>query len=131
MELSLDTWDGVRVSHERDQDPTVEQVLAAVDRLDSKTHTEVTITRRDPWEFLATAGGPEYFLVSGEARDGSMPQLTNPDAPNGKITLVCGGQSSEFDLRDVVPKEKVRGAVEQFFQGLSADLPPPWRVVTE
>jgi hypothetical protein len=130
MQLSLDTWTGVHASHERTENPDIDQVLDAVDRLDSRTHTEVTLTRENPWEFLAISGGPDYFLVSGEARDGSMPQLTNPDAPEGKVKLVCGGQGSEFNLRDVVPRDKVRGAVEQFFEGLSADLPAPWAVVT-
>lgn len=126
MQLSLDAWDGPRVSFRRTDNPTVQQVLDAVDQLDGEIHTEVSLTRDEPWEQLTIGGGPEYFLVSGEGRDESFPHLTNPDAPEGKIELVCGGQSAEFELHEVVSREMVTGAVEQFFAGLSADLPAPW-----
>lgn len=128
MQLSLDTWDGVRVSFDETEDPDLQQVLDAVDRLDSKVHTEVSLKRDEPFEYLSISGGPELFLVSGEARDGAFVQLTNPDAAEGKVTLVVGGQASEFDLRDVIPRDRIEGAAEQFFDGLSEELPPPWKI---
>ncbi|SFK64257.1 hypothetical protein [Amycolatopsis sacchari] len=128
MQLSVDTWDGVHVSFVEIGEPTLEQVLEAVDQLDSKIHTEVSVRRDEPFEYLTIAGGPEYFLVSGEGRDGSFPQLTTPDAGEGKVTLVVGGQSSEFNLTDVVRRDRIPGAVQQLFDGLTEDLPAPWVV---
>lgn len=128
MRLSLDQWEGARVSFAETEEPSVEQVLDAVDKLDSGVHTEVSLNRDDPFEYLTIAGGPEYFLVSGEARDEALVQLTNPDADEGKVTLVCGGQSNEFNLRDVVPRSEIEAAVRQFFSGLSEELPSPWSV---
>lgn len=128
MRLSLDQWEGSHVSFTEADDPSVEQVLDAVRKLDSSIHTEVSLNRYDPFEYLTIAGGPDYFLVSGEARDEALVQLTNPEAEDGKVTLVCGGQSSEFSLRDVVQRSKIDDAVQQFFSGLSEDLPSPWFV---
>jgi hypothetical protein len=126
MRLSLDAWDGARVSFTDTENPDLRQVLDAVDQLDGDKHTEVSLTRMDPFEYLAISGGPGHVLISGEARGGVVLLYGNPDAPDGKIELVCGGQIGEFDLRDVVPKDRVKDAVEQFFAGLSADLPSPW-----
>jgi hypothetical protein len=126
MRLSLDAWDGVRVSFTDTENPDLGQVLDAVGQLDGSMHTEVSLTRMEPFEYLAISGGPDHVLISGEARGGVILLYGNPDAPDGKIELVCGGQTGEFDLRDVVPKDRVKGAVEQFFTGLSADLPSPW-----
>jgi hypothetical protein len=126
MRLSLDAWDGSRVSFADTEDPNLRQVLEAVGKLDGDMHTEVSLTRMDPFEYLVISGGPDDVLISGEVRGGTVLLYGNPDAPEGKIELVCGGQRGEFDLRDVVPKDRVRGAVEQFFAGLSTDLPPPW-----
>jgi hypothetical protein len=128
VQLSLDYRAGSEVSFEEISNPDRSQILSAVDRLDSKVHTEVSLKNDDPFEYLAISGGPDQFLVSGEARDGAFVQLRNPEAPTGKVELVCGGQSSEFDLHDVVTRDQVPHAVDQFFVGLSDDLPEPWSI---
>lgn len=128
MLLLLDTWDGVHVSFQETENPSRAQVLAAIDRLDSKLHTEASIRRDNPFEYLSIAGGPSYFLIAGETRDEAFVQLTSPEAGEGTVKLTCGGQWSEFSLRDVVPRTKVEPAVDQFFAGLSAELPQPWAI---
>lgn len=128
MRLSLDKRDSSREPFSETDDPTTQQVLAAVAKLDSDVHTEVTLKRDDPFEYLTIAGGPDYFLVSGEARDQALVQLIRPDADDGTATLVCGGQSNDFDLRDIVPHSEIETAVQQFFSGLSENLASPWVV---
>jgi len=132
MKLSLDNWTGNRVTFSETPHPTPAQVLGAVHQLDGKVHTEVSLTRDAPdeeWESLTISGGPDYFLVSGEARDGSFVQLTTPGAPTGQtVSLVCGGQLSEFALRDIVTGDKILAVIQQFFDGLSNSLPAPWVV---
>ncbi len=128
MQLSLDAWDGARVAFQETTDPGLRQVLDAVGHLDGTVHTEVSLKRDDPFEYLTISGGPDFFVVSGEARDEALVRLTSPDAPEGTVELTCGGQVSTFDLHDVVPRHKIESAVEQFFAGLSANLPGPWVV---
>lgn len=128
MRLSLDTREGVHATFDETADPTREQIFDAVDRLDGKQHTEVSLRRDEPFEYLSIAGGPDLFLVSGEARDGAFVQLHNPAAEEGTVNLVCGGQASDFALRDVVGRGQLGTAVDQFFDGLSENLPEPWSV---
>ncbi len=129
MELALDTRDGPWASFEETPEPTPDQVMDAVDNLDSSTHTEVSLSRGEPFEYISISGGPDYFLISGESGDETFVKMTTPDAdPNKTVQLVCGGQQNEFNLQAVVPRNRVREAVEQFFSGLSGELPEVWSV---
>ncbi|MBR7827781.1 hypothetical protein KDK95_15790 [Actinospica sp. MGRD01-02] len=123
MILTVCTWNGPFADCDEINGPCLETVRAAIARLDGETCTEVTLTHNEPFAYIAAAGGPELYLVTGETIDEEIFQVTDPDAPEGSVVMVCGGQRAEFARRDLVNRDTALRAFTQFLR--DHDPAPP------
>lgn len=91
MKLVVNTWDGPILRADENDAPTAADVQSAIARLDGVGCTEVSLIRDEPFTYFTVAGGPELYLVTGETADEEILQLTDPNAGDVRILLVCGG----------------------------------------
>lgn len=128
MQLTIDDWAGRAARTEDLEDATAADVRAAVSCLDGATRTEVTLGRADPFAYFGVAGGPELYHVFGETVDERMLRLTDPQAGDARIALVCGGQLTEFARRELVTREQATAVLLRFLEHADHDPELPWEV---
>lgn len=128
MQLTIDDWTGPAARTQELAEPTAADVRAAIARLDGVACTEVTLGRADPFAYFGVAGGPELYHVFGETADERMLRLTDPRAVGGRVALVCGGQLTEFDRRELVTREQASTVLLRFLEHADHDPELPWEV---
>lgn len=114
MKLTVNTWDGPIVHSDETDDPTLAEVEAAIGRLDGDACTEVTLAEEEPFAYISIGGGPELYLVTGETSDEKILQLTDPEAGDKPVPLVCGGQLADFPRRDLVNRSQATEVASRF-----------------
>jgi len=126
IRLAGDDRSGVKTQDWEVENPTVERISQSINRLNGSRWTEVTLTAEDPFRYIAIAGGPDLFLVTGELDDGAIIQLRDSESVMQEVELVCGGQMGVFKRSDLVGRDKAGRAVLEFLQGFSGGLDPAW-----
>lgn len=100
-------------------DPTLGELLRAIEALDGKGHTGLLLRPKEPTQpYLAIAGGHEGMYVVFIAIDGEFAKhVVNPTIPKGTddLRIRCGGQMSDMDLHFLVSKEEAIKAAEFYF----------------
>lgn len=101
------------------KDPTLGELLGAIEALDGKGHTGLLLRPTEPTQpYLAIAGGHEGMYVVFIAIDGEFAKhVVNPSVPKGTddVRIRCGGQMSDMDLHFLVSKEEAIKAAEYYF----------------
>jgi hypothetical protein len=108
-------------------EPADNEVLRAVEALDQRRHTELTLIGEDG-SYLAVGGGAGHYHVwMGSFEHDDRIVLQNAEAPFGEERLVVGGHSAVYPAGDVVDLATAADAVREF---LFTGLPHPdhaWR----
>jgi hypothetical protein len=123
-----DNWTGSRSGEWQEENPDKESIHALIRELDGKVRTSVTVSIDTPYQYLAIAGGPDLFLVTGERADESIINLMNRTAGPGVVELVCGGQAASFESAQLVDVKAAIAAVDAFLAGFPGGLGPEWNI---
>jgi hypothetical protein len=128
VKLTVSTWDGPAVHSDEIDTPTVIDIQAAIVQLDGAACTEVSLTRDVPFAYFTAAGGPEYYLVTGETADNDILQLTSADVGDETVHLVCGGQLAEYARHDLVNRDSATRVLTRFLETGDYDSSLTWDV---
>ncbi|WP_405951393.1 hypothetical protein OG588_39300 [Streptomyces prunicolor] len=128
IRLAGDDRDGRKTRDWEVDEPTPERIAQSIADLDGGRWTEVSVTEDDPFRYISIAGGPDFFLVTGESVDGEMLQLRNPEWGSEEFRLVCGGQTGIFERSDLVDRDQAIEAVSEFLNGFPDGFGSAWSV---
>lgn len=99
--------------------PTWPDIEAAIGGLDGHTRTEVYLhpRRSDPETYMSIAGGADdHYLVFVCHHNERFDEAVTPDAPEGTVSMVTGGQLGEFRLEHLVTLDEALEAARVFHQ---------------
>jgi len=128
VKLTINTWDGPVLRSDEIDAPTPADVRAAIARLDGAACTEVSLTQDKSFAYFTAAGGPELYLVTGETANEDILQLTEADAGDKAIAVVCGGQLADFARHDLVDRGAATAVLLRFLEHGNHDTLLPWNV---
>ena len=121
-----DHWEGL-LNHEwridRASPPDLERAL---DRLDARTYTMVTI-QGDGEQHLTIGGGAGQYVVYATFDNEAFWNLLRPQPATGTVLLNAGGQEGDFPAAQVVSKEQARVAGLTFLRAGSLDPTQQWQ----
>lgn len=120
-----DKWAGVLCDEEEVQPLSLDELSRAVEALDAKTRTMVTVFGVDN-SYLCTGGGSGRYVAYVSASDGQLWNLLLDDERKGVILLNVGGQEGDFPARQVLDKSHVLQAGRTFFETGTLDPALRW-----
>lgn len=126
VRLERDRWQDGRAERRWHDDPTPDQIEAAVRALDQRTRTEVVLTGHDD-QYLAVEGGNGRYLVQlGSDVDDDRIVVRSVGAEPGDEVVVAAGQPRRVARRDVVDLDTALRAVRSFAQNGRPDPTLHW-----
>ncbi|XRQ08949.1 hypothetical protein ACN3XK_72785 [Actinomadura welshii] len=123
-----DDRDGSKTRDWKVENPDPERIARSITTLDGARFTEISVTEDEPFRYLSVAGGPDFYLVTGESANGEILQLREPDAGSEQIQLVCGGQMGFFERSSLVARGQAIGAVLEFLRGCPDGFGDAWSI---
>ncbi len=117
--LGVPVWTESGVEDQDFESPTWPDIEAAIGGLDGHTRTEVYLhpRRGDPETYMAIAGGSDnHYLVFVCHNNERFDEAVTPDAPEGTVHMVTGGQLGEFQLEDLVTFDEALEAARVYHQ---------------
>ena len=104
-----DRWDGA-LNHEwRIEHASSADFEHALDRLDAKVHTLITV-QREGEQHLAIGGGAGQYVVYATFDNERFWSLLRAQAATGVVMLNAGGQEGDYPASQVVTREQARRA---------------------
>ena len=120
-----DRWDGV-LNHEWDVDrASVEDFDRALDRLDARIYTMLTIEGSGE-QHLTIGGGAGRYVVYATFGNEEFWNLLCGKSATGTILLNAGGQEGDFPATQVVSKEQAGAAGRVFLDACQLDPTQQW-----
>jgi len=105
--------------------PTLEDVTRAVERLDGKTQTLVTLEVSDG-HHMAVGGGGGRYIVYIKFDNMQFKNLITPGKGGPTVILKCGGQESDFAPKQCVDLETASRAAATFARTGQPDPELAW-----
>jgi len=126
VRLERDRWQDGRAERRRHDDPTPDEIEAAVRALDQETRTEVVLTGHDG-QYLAVEGGAGRYLVQlGSDEHDDRIVVRSVGAEPGDEVVVAAGQPRRVARRDVVDLDTALRAVRAFAKAGRPDPTLTW-----
>jgi len=111
--MACDKWDGV-LSHEEEFDnPSQGDFDRALDNMDARIHTMVTLQTEDQRQMIIGGGAGQYVVCATFGKD-EFWSLLRPEPGESIVMLNAGGQEGDYPERQVVDKERARRAAHAF-----------------
>lgn len=121
-----DRWEGV-LNHEWRIDRASSADLArALERLDARTQTIVTI-QGDGEQHLTIGGGAGQYVVYATFDNDQFWNLLRSQPASGTILLNAGGQEGDYPAQQIVTKEQALGAGLAFLDVGALDPTQQWQ----
>lgn len=125
--LSWDSWNGVFCEEQNIPSPSADDAKAALQRLDAKAHTLMTLHAEDGSQ-LGVGGGGGRYVVYLQTADEVFWNLLSGAEGEGVEALNAGGQVGEYPAIQVVDLAQARRAMETFFRTGSRDAALAWEL---
>jgi hypothetical protein len=120
-----DRWRGVLNDEWHVDDPSWDGVSQAIQRLDAKTFTIVTI--QGPGEqHLAVGGGAGRYVVYATFDNCDFWNLLTGTSDDGTVLLNAGGQEGDYPACQIVDLDQTQKAARAFFVGLQLEPSLRW-----
>ena len=125
--MVADKWTGVLCYEDETLTPTADDVNQAVQALDAKTRTLVSLYGRDG-AHLTIGGGTGQYVVYASSSDEQLWNLVadTGEAQSGVVMLNAGGQEGDFPARQVIAKPQALQAAQTFLQTGALDSSLRW-----
>lgn len=125
VSIQGDSWRGVLNDEWSLESPDWDAVSMAIERLDAKKYTIVTI--QGPGEqHLAVGGGAGRYIVYATFDNWEFWNLLGQRVDGDKIILNAGGQEGDYPARQIVDLAQAQAAARAFFVGLQLDPSLRW-----
>lgn len=117
-QLTTCIWSSIVCDPEELADPSWEDVEQAIKALDGEVRNDLYLAQGlgDPETFLCVGGGNGKYLVSGSVEGKRFPTVVIPDGSDEIVSLIVGGQLSEFPRRFIVDLNTALTAAKAFFE---------------
>ena len=109
----------------RNESPTLNDVALAVQALDGKTQTLVTLEVDDD-RHMAVGGGGGGYIVYMTVDNRRFKNLVIAEKRGPKVSLTCGGQQGEFAAKQCVDLRTAQAAAKAFAQNGQPDPTLSW-----
>ena len=129
MALELDVWRDEAVTTMVVDQPDDGDVARALDCLDERTHTELTILG-DDGQYLSIGGGNgryHVYIASDEHDDSIVLQAGGSDVADSPVVLAIGGRTVQLPARSVVGRAEAARAARWFLTNGRPDPGQSWR----
>ncbi len=94
---------------------TWEQIRRAIEALDARSISEVSIAKRGTESHMSISGGSGYYLVSATLDNDTFYDLMNPSGdPTKAVRVVAGGQSVTVGMNEVVDVDTALQVAKEF-----------------
>ncbi|EGX6618226.1 hypothetical protein JE592_004431 [Salmonella enterica] len=121
-----DKWDGVYCVEDEIISPSMLDINDAINTLDSKTHTIVSLYGKNNMCF-SIGGGNGCYVVYISKNDEQFFNLINKNINDSKIMMLnVGGQEGDFSSRQVIDKSTALQAASYFFNNNDIDESLCW-----
>ncbi|WP_027006888.1 Imm1 family immunity protein [Conexibacter woesei] len=96
-------------------EPSIADVLGAVDKLDGNRRTLLVLQGEADFPELCVGGGSggEYVVTFG-GKSGVYSMLVGDPTATGNVSVTAGGQAGDVEARYIVNREHVRLVVDEF-----------------
>lgn len=121
-----DSWRGVLNDEWHVDDPSWDDVSRAIQRLDAKTFTMVTIQRPGE-QHLSVGGGGGQYVVYATFDNGDFWNLVSRTVDDGTVLLNAGGQDGEYPARQIVDLHQAQTAARAFFENTQLEPSLCWQ----
>ena len=121
-----DCWEGVLNREWSIEEASSADLERALDRLDARTYTMVTIQVGGD-RHLTIGGGAGQYVVYATFDNEGFWNLLRPQPIVGTILLNAGGQQGDFPAAQVVDKEQAGAAGRAFLEGCHLNPTHQWQ----
>jgi len=117
-QLTTCLWSSTDCISEEVEGPTWEDVEEAIKALDGAARNDVYLAPDPevPETFLCIGGGNGEYVVSGSIEGERFPTVVDPKGSDDIVSLVVGGQLSEFSRRFIVDLSTALAAARAFLE---------------
>lgn len=120
-----DRWNGVMNVEWHIDAPSFDDVNRALDRLDAKTYTMLTLQGVGE-QHMTIGGGAGRYVVYATSDNEEFWNLLSPGAGDDIVLLNVGGQQGDYPARQVVDLVQARAAARKFFEQQQRDPDQKW-----
>lgn len=121
-----DSWRGVLNDEWHVDAPSCDEVSKAIERLDAKAFTMVTI--QGPGEqHLAVGGGAGRYVVYATFDNCDFWNLLAATVDDRTVLLNAGGQEGDYPACQIVDLDQAQRAARAFFEGLQLEPSLRWQ----
>ena len=124
--MTLCEWSGASLDSQVVSNPSLDQVEAAIRRLDNKRFNDLYLqpAGADTETWLCVGGGAGQYLLSGALGNQRFPTLVDPTrAAEPAVTLRVGGQEGTYPANRVHGLETALEAVRTFWKSARFEDP--------
>jgi Immunity protein Imm1 len=125
-DIRIQSWHGQKAEARLIEDAGADQVREAIDALDNRTTTEVSVELAGG-AYLVIGGGAGRYHVAYGNPDDEFYTLRDESRSGGEEELVTGGQLGVFDSTSVVDKALALRAAEVFLESGKLDSGLVWK----
>ncbi|MFC0112700.1 Imm1 family immunity protein [Kibdelosporangium aridum] len=125
-DIRIRSWHGQKADSEVVEGASESQLRDAIDALDNKVTTEVTVDQADG-SYLSIGGGAGRYHVSYGNSEDEYFTLQDESRSGGEEKLVTGGQLGVFDAASVVGKSLAVRAAATFLESGRLDDSLTWK----
>lgn len=102
-ELVTEHWEGIHKKSSVVAEPTLDAVAAAIQALDGRVYTMVSIVFKESSVIFIGGGGSNGLYVVTATYDGEHFKIATGDASStGMVTMIVGGQEGDYPARHCV-----------------------------
>ncbi len=127
-QLVLDKWVGPSCEEGRLVSPALDDVRQAVESLDAKNRTIVSLCGSDGRSSLTIGGGNGSYVVYMSVGEDEFWNLVNRDRGFGIFMLNAGGQEGDFPERQILDLAAALRAATTFFETGGRDNSLCWEL---
>jgi hypothetical protein len=124
--VSGDCWEGVFTRDWDLPDAVFTDVERALERLDARRWTTLSIGGPDELHLMIGGGAGQYVIYAGSAGEEELWNLVSAKPEEAVVMLTIGGQEGDYPARQVVGLEEARTAARTFFLTGALDLSLRW-----
>jgi hypothetical protein len=117
-QLTTCIWSSTDCNSKELANPSWEDVEQAIKALDGKARNDVYLSPDPavPETFLCVGGGNGEYVVSGSVEGERFPTVVVPGGSDELVSLIVGGQLSEFPRRFIVDLNAALTAAKSFLE---------------
>jgi hypothetical protein len=114
MKLVADAWVENSCEQTEIDNPTIDQIEVAIDKLDQKQHTIITLQMDDEKNLTIGGGNGQYVVYLGDGNE-SFRSLVKGDDVH-LVSVNAGGQQGDYPAKKVVDNKTAKKAATFFSQ---------------